>query len=221
VRLKTVGCGLQGANALIETSPRMDALLGANSIFAELAHVCDYQNSVCKGEVGRPLQRNPSVTKAQHTHFATNVVDPMLSTRILAQRAGPVLARQFTRRLQTATETRPPALGVASTVSITAAITNDHRDLETTYNEVVSSKDPDHQQRYGNLFTWELAKHSVGEELVLYPAFEKHLGTVGKQIADTDRKDHHEASNSSLSYPLLGKPLTSSRSKSSSKNSKT
>ena len=110
---------------------------------------------------------------------------------------------------------------MASTVSITAAITNDHRDLETAYNEVVSSKDPDHQQRYGNLFTWELAKHSVGEELVLYPAFEKHLGTVGKQIADTDRKDHHEASNPSKPLSTPWAPLTGSRSKSSSKNSKT
>jgi hemerythrin superfamily protein len=116
----------------------------------------------------------------------------MLSTRIFTKRAGPFLVRRITRQLQTDTATKPPTLGVASTVSITAAIKNDHRDIEAAYNEVVSSKDSDHQQRYGNLFTWELAKHSVGEELVLYPAFEKHLGSAGKQIADTDRKDHHE-----------------------------
>lgn len=114
----------------------------------------------------------------------------MLSTRNIAWRGGTVFVRQITRRLQTATAM--PDLGVASTASITAAIMNDHRDLEASYNEVVSSTDKDHQQRHGNQFTWELAKHSVGEELVLYPAFEKHLGTAGRQMAETDRKDHRE-----------------------------
>ncbi|GAB1320979.1 hypothetical protein MFIFM68171_11189 [Madurella fahalii] len=101
---------------------------------------------------------------------------------------------QITRRLQTATEasTRRPSLGVAPTVSITAAIINDHRELEECYDEVVNSSDQDRRQRYGNQFTWELARHSVGEELVLYPAFERHMGSVGHQIAETDRKDHHE-----------------------------
>ncbi|KAL2131981.1 hypothetical protein VTI74DRAFT_4382 [Chaetomium olivicolor] len=50
---------------------------------------------------------------------------------------------------------------------------NDHREIKACYNAVVTSTNQDHQQRYGNQFTWELAKHSVGEELVLYPAFEK------------------------------------------------
>ncbi|EXL65636.1 hypothetical protein FOPG_18146 [Fusarium oxysporum f. sp. conglutinans race 2 54008] len=60
--------------------------------------------------------------------------------------------------------------------SISDAITKDHRDLKEYYNEVVTSTDLDHQQRYGNQFTWELARHSVGEELIVYPAFEKYLG---------------------------------------------
>ncbi len=47
---------------------------------------------------------------------------------------------------------------------------------EDYYNQVVSSKDLDKQQRFGNQFIWELARHSVGEELVVYPAFEKYIG---------------------------------------------
>jgi len=68
----------------------------------------------------------------------------------------------------------------------------DHRELEQYYNEVINSSDLDHQQRYGNQFTWELARHSVGEELVVYPAFEKHLGKEGKEMAEKDRGEHHK-----------------------------
>jgi len=77
--------------------------------------------------------------------------------------------------------------------TISAAITKDHRELEQYFNEVINNQhDTDHQQRYGNQFVWELARHSVGEELVVYPAFEKYLGAEGKQIAEEDRKEHHE-----------------------------
>jgi len=75
--------------------------------------------------------------------------------------------------------------------TISDAITSDHRDLEQYYNEVVNSSDHDHQERFGNQFTWELARHSVGEELIVYPAFEKYLGAKGKEMADSDRKEHH------------------------------
>jgi hemerythrin superfamily protein len=75
--------------------------------------------------------------------------------------------------------------------TISDAIVKDHRELEQYYNEVVNSNDHDHQQRFGNQFTWELARHSVGEELVVYPSFEKHLGSRGHDMAEHDRKEHH------------------------------
>jgi hemerythrin-like domain-containing protein len=82
---------------------------------------------------------------------------------------------------------------VAAMTTISQAITKDHRELEEYYNEVISNAgNTDHQQRYGNQFVWELARHSVGEELVVYPAFEKYLGAQGKQMAEQDRKEHHE-----------------------------
>ena len=77
---------------------------------------------------------------------------------------------------------------------MTEAITSDHRELEKYYNEVVSSKDVDHQTRYGNQFTWELARHSVAEELIVYPAMEKYMGEGGKAHAEKDRKQHHTVS---------------------------
>jgi len=74
--------------------------------------------------------------------------------------------------------------------TVTEAITKDHRELEDYYSQITSSSDADHQTRYQNLFVWELARHSIGEEIVVYPAFETHLGPQGKTMADKDREQH-------------------------------
>ncbi|KAM3461434.1 hypothetical protein NHJ6243_004954 [Beauveria neobassiana] len=77
--------------------------------------------------------------------------------------------------------------------TISSAIVKDHRELKEYYDEVINNpNNHDHQQRYGNQFTWELARHSVGEELVVYPALEKYLGDRGKKMADEDREEHHQ-----------------------------
>ncbi|KAK7177914.1 HHE domain-containing protein [Paraphaeosphaeria sporulosa] len=80
----------------------------------------------------------------------------------------------------------------AAMSTITDALTRDHREIERYYDETVNSTDQDHQQRFGNQFTWELARHSVAEELIVYPAFEKYLGAKGKDMAEKDRKEHHK-----------------------------
>lgn len=77
--------------------------------------------------------------------------------------------------------------------TISEAIKKDHAELKQYYEEVTKSNDHDHQQRYGNQFCWELARHSVAEELIVYPAFERLLGAKGKEMADEDRKEHHKA----------------------------
>lgn len=85
--------------------------------------------------------------------------------------------------------------------TIAAAVIKDHRELEEYYKQVTNNtNNHDHQQRYGNQFVWELARHSVGEELVLYPAMEKHLGDRGKEMAEEDRKEHHKVSPKSSSF---------------------
>ncbi|KAH7082471.1 hypothetical protein FB567DRAFT_605848 [Paraphoma chrysanthemicola] len=82
--------------------------------------------------------------------------------------------------------TRAPA-------TISEAITRDHEELRKYYGEIVNNKgDFDHQDRYGNQFRWELARHSVAEELLVYPALEKYLGDAGKAQADRDREQHHK-----------------------------
>ncbi|CAE6998171.1 hypothetical protein CFE70_000622 [Pyrenophora teres f. teres 0-1] len=111
----------------------------------------------------------------------------MFASRTLTLAASRPLTTRFislrpSTRLQTALFT-----------TITSAITHDHRALESSYREILSHPtDIDHQTRHGNQFTWELARHSVAEELLVYPAMEKYLGAAGKQHADADRAQHHE-----------------------------
>ncbi|OLN95836.1 putative hemerythrin C869.06c-like protein 1 [Colletotrichum chlorophyti] len=72
---------------------------------------------------------------------------------------------------------------------VSDAIKEDHRELEAYYNRIVSSSDPDDQKRFQNLFVWELARHSIAEELVIYPTLEKQV-PGGKELADKDRTEH-------------------------------
>ncbi|KAK6355604.1 hypothetical protein TWF696_004703 [Orbilia brochopaga] len=74
--------------------------------------------------------------------------------------------------------------------SLSDKIIQDHAELHSYYNEIMSSSDPDVLTRNQNLFVWELARHSIGEELVVYPLFEKLLGDKGKEMADKDREEH-------------------------------
>jgi hemerythrin superfamily protein len=128
------------------------------------------------------------------------------------------------------TVTRPQAVRITVTSrlasiraasTITDAITKDHRELKEYYDEIVNNPDNiDHQTRYGNQFTWELARHSVAEELLVYPALEKYLGDKGKEHADHDREEHHKVGRHSTAR-LHVSLLTSRRSRSSSRSSRT
>ena len=46
------------------------------------------------------------------------------------------------------------------------------------------------QARWARQLTWEIARHAVGEEIVVYPLMEKHLGSEGLELADHDRDEH-------------------------------
>jgi hypothetical protein len=76
---------------------------------------------------------------------------------------------------------------------ISAAIANDHRELEEAYNKILQATSADEKRRWQNQFTWELARHSIGEELIVYPVMEKNL-TNGKEMADKDRAEHQSVS---------------------------
>lgn len=101
---------------------------------------------------------------------------------------------------------------------ISDAIRTDHRNLEAYYDRIADAQDSDEQTRYQNQFTWELARHVVGEELVLYPALEAQLpdGDTGE-----DRQQQHTVSCNSAPPPEWKLNWTLHRSKKSSRCFKT
>ncbi|EXJ85447.1 hypothetical protein A1O1_05811 [Capronia coronata CBS 617.96] len=75
--------------------------------------------------------------------------------------------------------------------SIMSVIKHDHSELKQFYVKIKEAKDDDTKTRYQNQFTWELARHSIGEELVVYPAMEKYVDG-GKDMAQKDRDEHQK-----------------------------
>jgi hemerythrin superfamily protein len=80
---------------------------------------------------------------------------------------------------------------------ISDVVKHDHRELEQFYKNILNATDDETKTRWQNQFTWELARHSVSEELVVYPAMEKHLGDKGKSMAEKDRQEHKIVSSPS------------------------
>ncbi|KAL4995322.1 hemerythrin HHE cation binding domain-containing protein [Aspergillus recurvatus] len=70
------------------------------------------------------------------------------------------------------------------------AIKQDHREIEDYYEKILSATSDKEKIQWQNQFTWELARHSIGEELVVYPVFEKNLPD-GRAMADKDRHEHN------------------------------
>ncbi|KIJ62301.1 hypothetical protein HYDPIDRAFT_114796 [Hydnomerulius pinastri MD-312] len=71
------------------------------------------------------------------------------------------------------------------------AVAHDHQEMYDYYDQYrKSAGDTDAQSRWANQLTWEVARHAVGEEIIIYPLMEKHLGQNGKDLADQDRADH-------------------------------
>jgi hemerythrin-like domain-containing protein len=115
---------------------------------------------------------------------------------IHAKLLSPFAARSLARGAAQRSRGGQPFLNLAMMSTISEVITKDHRELKQYYDEIINNtKNADHQTRFANQFTWELARHSVGEELVVYPAFEKFLGDKGHEMAEHDRKEHHEVSS--------------------------
>lgn len=78
----------------------------------------------------------------------------------------------------------------ATNESVSAAIDNDHRYLNGCYDKIKNASDLETKTKWRNQLVWSLARHSISEELTVYPAFEKHLGNEGYAMAEEDRAQH-------------------------------
>ncbi|KAI0674247.1 hypothetical protein C8Q78DRAFT_951912, partial [Trametes maxima] len=75
------------------------------------------------------------------------------------------------------------------------SIKEDHEEMyeyHDQYKRAWDRNDVDAQTRWARQLTWEIARHAVGEEIVVYPLMEKYLGDKGRELADHDRKEHQE-----------------------------
>lgn len=84
------------------------------------------------------------------------------------------------------------ALRTMATRTLKESVFHDHREIELFYDQYKKAVDAANKEKWSNQFTWEVARHSVSEEIVVYPLFEKKLGEEGKNMADKDRADHRE-----------------------------
>jgi len=85
------------------------------------------------------------------------------------------------------------ARAMAHQKTLTEAIKEDHQEMYEYYDEYTRARnnsDVDAEGRWARQLTWEVARHAVGEEIVVYPLMEKHLGAKGLKLTDNDRADH-------------------------------
>lgn len=112
---------------------------------------------------------------------------PPIQLTLLRPQTLRALTLQHQHRLFTSSPT-------PNTPRVIDTIKTDQRELETYFNKIVSSTDLTEQTEWQNQFTWELARHSVGEELVVYPALEKYVEN-GDKITDRGREEHQGVSS--------------------------
>ncbi|KAI1631106.1 hypothetical protein F4809DRAFT_194125 [Biscogniauxia mediterranea] len=92
-----------------------------------------------------------------------------------------------------------PARAFTTTIVVrgpfASGIKADHQRLRSYYPHIADTKDTEERTRYQNMFVWELARHSVAKELILFPAIEKEIpdGTnLAKRGRDNNQKIKQE-----------------------------
>ncbi|KAJ5925716.1 hypothetical protein N7454_008355 [Penicillium verhagenii] len=68
---------------------------------------------------------------------------------------------------------------------------HEHAELQSHSHKILNSVDSDEQTRYQNQFTWDLTRHTIGKELIVYPAIVKHV-RHGQVLVDKNRAEHRE-----------------------------
>src|SRR5215207_2549409 len=71
-------------------------------------------------------------------------------------------------------------------------IMEDHREVEELFAMASNTRDSQEFKRIVDLTIAELVRHSVAEEMYLYPALREHLSD-GDELADHELEEHAEA----------------------------
>jgi len=70
-------------------------------------------------------------------------------------------------------------------------IIKDHREVEEIYKRYKASPNTEEGRKWFNQFMWELCRHSVAEELVMYNMMES-INDKGKELGEKSRQDHRK-----------------------------
>ncbi|CZS88539.1 hypothetical protein WAI453_010724 [Rhynchosporium graminicola] len=73
---------------------------------------------------------------------------------------------------------------------VSEAIGQDHHYLDQCYDNLKAASTTEDKTKWRNMLVWNLARHAISEELIVYPAMEKHLGEKGKELTKTDFAQH-------------------------------
>lgn len=79
--------------------------------------------------------------------------------------------------------------------TISEAIGADHQYMDLCGEQLKNAKTHQEQINWRNQLTWTFARHAISEELTMYPAMERVLGAAGKEMTDTDLKQHQAVSD--------------------------
>jgi hemerythrin superfamily protein len=80
---------------------------------------------------------------------------------------------------------------MADRQNVIEVLTRDHREVEEMFGELAQASDGGERRRVADDVTIELVRHSVAEEMHLYPAVRAHVPD-GDAIADKELADHAE-----------------------------
>jgi hemerythrin superfamily protein len=70
-------------------------------------------------------------------------------------------------------------------------LTEDHRDMLDLLSQIQATPDPAQRRDLADTVIAEVMRHSVAEEMYVYPAIEKHLPD-GKEEVEHDKQEHDE-----------------------------
>ncbi|KNC96907.1 uncharacterized protein SPPG_07733 [Spizellomyces punctatus DAOM BR117] len=77
-------------------------------------------------------------------------------------------------------------------VHVVDAVIKDHKHIDAYYKQYRANEgNPPEQQKWANQLFWQIAVHSIAEELTVYPAFEQYVPD-GVAIAEKERSQHQQ-----------------------------
>ncbi|MGD7002192.1 hemerythrin domain-containing protein [Corynebacterium halotolerans] len=74
---------------------------------------------------------------------------------------------------------------------VTVILTIDHREMLELFGRIHTTTDPEERRDLADAGTAEVMRHSVAEEMFVYPEMEKHLPN-GSEEVEHDKKEHDE-----------------------------